>query len=376
MKTLLFCTAWAGSTEAWNYRYGRWLDAARRLRISIDQILLVDDGSPVPPSLDRVAVYRELPRQQPESREILFRFRDNLGRKATCDYPGWWRSFNFAIRYGRRFGFERIVHLESDAYLLSDAIAGYVDGLHSGWTTFWCPRWQIPDSCIQVICSDQLDWFDSIGRNSYDRYRGIPIETIFPFTHVEAGFKGDRYGEYRTELPLDADYASQVPLSSQIWTGTPPPPRRLLAITSKSRSTKMLPLLYPTDAWDWNVRSLASLDGAESYGLDESLDALFVDAIDLSSFPVELAIRSVADIKGDAELALRFSAPGLTRDALYQYLVALSKSDVSAIGAEFAPSEGWWILLQRRGEMPTAIARERSIIRLRLVAQKIPSSLC
>jgi hypothetical protein len=35
-------------------------------------------------------------------------------------------------------------------------------------------------------------------------------EITLPFTHVEQGFAGDRYAEYRSDIPEDADYAAQT----------------------------------------------------------------------------------------------------------------------------------------------------------------------
>lgn len=49
IRSLIFCTAHARSHLLWTVRYRRWLDAVLGAQLGADQILLVDDGSPVLP---------------------------------------------------------------------------------------------------------------------------------------------------------------------------------------------------------------------------------------------------------------------------------------------------------------------------------------
>jgi len=212
MKTLLFCTSFADSSSRWESRYHKWLDFFSKSALHRDQILLVDDGSPSLPTWRGVAVLRELPEQQPKEKTVLFHFDKNLGRQAVLVYPGWFRSFFFVASYARRYGFDKIVHVESDCYLYSDRILRFINETASGWTAFWCPSQDFPETCIQVICADQMDSYAELAELDYGtQVANRAIETLLPFTAVRKDFIGDRYGEFLQWVPEDADYACQVP---------------------------------------------------------------------------------------------------------------------------------------------------------------------
>src|ERR1700761_7013718 len=122
-NTLVFCTAYTGRNdrpwEAWEIRYKRWGEAIKSSALDYEQILIVDDGSPTLPAWPNAAILTALPAERPSERLGIFPFKDNLGRPAAYDYPGWYRSFTFAAEYARIFGFDKIIHIESDAFLVS-----------------------------------------------------------------------------------------------------------------------------------------------------------------------------------------------------------------------------------------------------------------
>lgn len=212
MKTLLFCTSYAASDETWELRYRRWLDFFGRSTLHKDQLLMIDDGSPKLPSWRGVKLLRELPERQPAEKAVLFHFADNLGRPDVLDYPGWYRSFTFAAVYARKYGFTKVVHVESDSFVFSRRMIDYLNELQTGWTTFWCPRWNFPESCIQVIGSDQLEAYAALAAVPYSgKLSGHRIEELLPFTEVRKDFVGDRFGEYESWLPDKIDFGCQIP---------------------------------------------------------------------------------------------------------------------------------------------------------------------
>jgi hypothetical protein len=217
-KTLVFCTAYTGRTanpwEGWDVRYKRWLRAIRLSELDYDQILIVDDGSPTLPRWPNTAVLTVLPSGQPTADVVVFHFPDNLGRPAGYDYPGWYRSFTFAADYAKAFGFEKIVHIESDAFLISRRMQLYCNSITNDWVTFMGPRHNYPETGIQVIAGDGLERFYSISALPYSEFRGKPVETLLPFTRVESRFVGDRFGEYLSYVPPDADWAMQTYIPS------------------------------------------------------------------------------------------------------------------------------------------------------------------
>ena len=56
---MLFCTAFAKTKEEWNERYQRWLRAIRESTLVYDNIMIVDDGSPVLPDWTDVEIHTD-----------------------------------------------------------------------------------------------------------------------------------------------------------------------------------------------------------------------------------------------------------------------------------------------------------------------------
>ena len=196
MKTLLFCTAYADSPEIWENRYFPWYNYYANSNLRADNLLIIDDGSPTQPNF--------------LSENEYYRFPDRLGRQAAHVYPGWYRSFSHGVLNGIDKGFDKIIHAESDAFILSDRIIDFVNSIDSGWHTFWCYCHNMHESAIQVICRDQFDPAKIFLNTPYSAYSGSCIDGILPYTNVHKNFAGDRYGEYLDEIPKHVDYACQT----------------------------------------------------------------------------------------------------------------------------------------------------------------------
>jgi hypothetical protein len=381
MKTLVFCTSWADSDYAWHFRYGKWLAQIRGSPLCYSQILLVDDASPVLPRFEEFALLSAdaLPADCPAAPVALVRFAERLGRRASYDYPGWWRSFMFVADYATRYGFDKIVHIESDTYVLSRVLYDYLNDLEQGWTAFWCPRWGFPETCIQVICPDQLPRFRAVAAQPYGgQLVGQPVEKLLPFTQVEVRFKGDRYGEYRSELPLDADYASQVPWSVPVWCGLPPAPRRVLALTLGEAAVPPNEALYLRDAWQ-HLANCADLRAAALLHALERLPADSVDALQVTvlaagagfSLPFG-ALRRVLGQDGELLINLR---PSLGLEAAGALAQQLSGHGFAGVGLRCTAAGGDWILAASDNTaLAEPLCEERLSLRLRLIAESGPGT--
>lgn len=234
MKTLLFCTCYARDAAAWKARYQRWLDYYERGPIAWDRICLIDDGSPDVPS-EKSIITLSADSGLPEGGEskLCIRFADNLGRQGTSVYPGWWRSFFHSLRLARSIGASKIVHIESDAYILSRRLADFINDVSSGWHVMWLPTYRMPETAIQVICADQFAAFERFQQDPGNGMNQEFAENILPFTAVHKEFLGDRYSEFKRNrwifrsrkfdripifqkdffwapIPADADFATQV----------------------------------------------------------------------------------------------------------------------------------------------------------------------
>jgi tetratricopeptide (TPR) repeat protein len=210
-KTLLFCTAFATTAGDWDRRYGRWLRAVRASELQYDDILLVDDGSPILPDWPDAEMSTDNQADVTPAKLLLYHFRKHLGRNAVFDFPGWYRSFAFAGRYAHAHGYEKVIHVESDTFLIGTRVQQFVSDAVSGWTALWCPRHGFPECAIQVIAGEALQPFAELERtHPHERLIGREFELQLPFDNIEKRFIGDRYGEYLPFVPGNAEYAVQV----------------------------------------------------------------------------------------------------------------------------------------------------------------------
>ena len=220
MKTLVFCTAYTENVGEWDRRYTRWLRAIAQSGLVYDQALIVDDGSAALPSWPNVDFLIEndgMPVVEKANRDrpILYHFKERWGRADVWDFPGWHRSFAFAAAFAQANGFDKVIHLESDAYLISPRIITYFNSVTEGWIPLFSPKYDFPELAIQVIAGTQVKAFYDWSRRPYELLRNICHETAMPYTKVERGFKGDRYGEHILYIPTDADYSAQVQIGRE-----------------------------------------------------------------------------------------------------------------------------------------------------------------
>jgi hypothetical protein len=212
-KTLVFCTAYASPSDfyySWDVRYRIWIEAIRRSSLVYDQILLVDDGSAELPGWNDVKVIHDSDGLLCGAPLVIRHFGTSLGRPRPGYVPGWVRSFFSVAQYAEINGFTKIIHLEADAFLITQRAVDYVNGLHDGWSTVWCARHQWPESALQVVAGSGLRAFRALAEKPVEEFAGACIEWTLPFTYVERDLMGDRYGEEGRKPPRAADWCSQA----------------------------------------------------------------------------------------------------------------------------------------------------------------------
>ena len=215
MRTLVYCTAYAEAQSVWQQRYRLWLDAILAGGLGQDQVLLVDDGSATLPGWADVQLFSgdvvgEGFTVGPRGPVLLFHFRQRLGRPDVTNFPGWHRSYVFGALYAEANGFDRVVHIESDAFLISERGRRFAAEMQDGWVAPWSAHYDMPELGISVAAGDGLRRLAEFARQPYEALAGRVHERLVPFTRVEKTLIGDRFAESAAPVPPDADYATQV----------------------------------------------------------------------------------------------------------------------------------------------------------------------
>lgn len=139
----------------------------------------------------------------------LLRCYPHYERGPGNDYPMVWRLY-WQIK-DLFAEYDRIFFFSPDSAICSQRMMDYLESLTTGWTAMWCHNH--PESQIQVItpCREFMKFF--YGPCDPYKYNGAHEEKTLPFTHVERGFIGDRYGELGSPpyIPGTVDYYTQVP---------------------------------------------------------------------------------------------------------------------------------------------------------------------
>jgi hypothetical protein len=203
VNTLVFCTSYFDSPEAYERRYQKWINHHWDA-LPNEHMFFIDDGS----NLDLfkgVGVG-------------IMSFPDRRGENWSshpANHEGWWRSFGASLGLAKERDCRKIIHVESDAYIISARLARYMGELNSGWTALWCPTHNFPESSIQIICEDQFERFDAfLNREPSELAKLGLAEQVLPFTHVEKNFIGDRY-EHGRSPPEYVDFHCQYPPERQ-----------------------------------------------------------------------------------------------------------------------------------------------------------------
>jgi hypothetical protein len=208
MKTICVSSTWLDGIDKngdeYLHRLGKYLAFYRPLKnvLGIDEFLFVDNGSQhTNPLLLPAANDYRITSLQP-----------NLKRGEHFDYPYVWRYYFYLSNLFIYYAYDKILIIEDDTFILSQRLADYVREKKTGWTAMWCPRYEFPECNLQILCRDSFGVYEEFTRGNFMKMNGKCFETTAPFTHVEKGFHGNRWGEERIEPAQDADYYCQTPL--------------------------------------------------------------------------------------------------------------------------------------------------------------------
>lgn len=147
-------------------------------------------------------------------REVMVaRFQNHLSRIGVFDYPYCWRGLYYISELIHTFNYDKIICIDTDGYVLSRRLATFIREMDTGWQTFWCPKWNFPDSAIHIINRDAFsNYFAFLAKkNGFMDYKGVCMEKALPFTHVHRQFICDRFGEDKVPQSKGMDFYGQKP---------------------------------------------------------------------------------------------------------------------------------------------------------------------
>lgn len=217
MNSFIFCTSYINNNSNSHHRirYQRWIRYYQSISktLNADRLFLIDDGGVH--GIEKIPLLEQnLPKFLPDP-VYIYRFKDNLGRSSLNEFPGWWRSFLFSAEIARKYNYKKIIHVESDFFVLSEQLKQYIQNTTSGWTALYSTHFEFPETCMQIICEDAFHLLDKLNADlAMNGYKTkYYAEHLIPFTHVEKGFVGDRLGE---PLVMAAWLESNISLLSRL----------------------------------------------------------------------------------------------------------------------------------------------------------------
>lgn len=222
-ETLLFCTSFVDNKEHL-LRYKRYLKYyfPRLSKLGADKLFLIDDGSPRR-WLNKLELKIYDAEKLPDKitdQVCIIHFKNNLGRPLLTLIPGWWRSFTFSAVLAIKYNFKKLIHIESDAYVLSDKMMDWIRETSDEWTSVYTNYYFYAETNIQIIPRKRIPilyQFWKLGKefwykNGCADIQYIP-EYVLPIRNVnKTDFKGDRWGEdwFKEDIPEDADFVCNV----------------------------------------------------------------------------------------------------------------------------------------------------------------------
>lgn len=168
-----------------NIRYVNYYDAIKT-ELGFDDIWLLDNASDE-------ALLAQLPKAA-----NIHRYSERLmGSDRKHDYPYCWRAlYDFQLLIDK--GYEKIIAIDSDCFVLTKKLAKHIRESNSGWITYWNEVHRFPEAALQILNKDAFDLFRGYTSKPWqERNDGRLMERDIPFTVVEMGFRVGRFAEQR-----------------------------------------------------------------------------------------------------------------------------------------------------------------------------------
>jgi len=198
MKTLLFCTSLFDSDNT--DKYESWWHYYSNKFSNCDK-LIINDGKIDDLTFLKLQSWEKFG-FNPNINLKLF---DSKLGKDNEKHWGWYRSFRYALMYGVSNNYDKIIHVEADAVIVSDRLINYLNNQNNGWWCLFSKHYGFKESAIQVVNRDAFNLIENLPE-MYD-FEKI-AEWFLPFW-CNKSFIGDRYGELGKLPSHKIDYACQ-----------------------------------------------------------------------------------------------------------------------------------------------------------------------
>ena len=140
---VVFCTSLVDSDPQ---RYQNWIDYYTEFFAGHDISLWMINDGPVHTALDLKGVE-------------LKSFDKQLGRQTTWIFPGWKRSFFYALVWATQ-KYKCISHIESDCWVTNNGKSDFLFYLEQGgYFTGFVPAYRFPEAALQIVNSQGVRQF-------------------------------------------------------------------------------------------------------------------------------------------------------------------------------------------------------------------------
>jgi hypothetical protein len=209
MRTVLYSTLYLNGSDLFGNnrleRTVRYLDYYHSLkdRLGFDKVVFADNVS------DYELISQLIDRSK--SYVSIHRYREHIPRLSVTDYGYCWRGV-WDMKRLIDEGYEKIITIDTDAFILTSRMADWVRDLKDGWSTVWCNRYNFPESALHVLCKPAFPLFEEMIKKDWRTLNGkVFMESTLPYK-VEYKFNSDRWGETKTPQDVGMDLYCQCPL--------------------------------------------------------------------------------------------------------------------------------------------------------------------
>lgn len=203
---IIFATSSIDSIYDWYFKYKIWLDWHKKMfKDESIKFIFINDGE-LNGELNGELPIVNFNELNENIKSSIIYHPEKLGR---LHYKGWTRSFFSSIDIAEILGENKILHIESDSFVISNKLVNHFKEIQNGWEVLWTKMYNFPENAIQIICKDSFNDFKIEANKFKNGLRTGIIENLMTYKTINTDFIGDRYGELNLPFSDKMDYYCQ-----------------------------------------------------------------------------------------------------------------------------------------------------------------------